>query len=336
MIPPLPAHVAGGASHELVLSVGAVLVPALGAVFLVAAFLERRGVLDGATRSVEFERWWAIIDAAWSLGAAGIHVAVIGEHLAAAPWEGILFATVAAFQLAWAIAFPLRPATRLAALAVLVNAGVVVVWALSRSTGLPGIDQPSIEPIGVPDALATAFEVALIATLTLGVFVRGRSQRDRFRLPPAVAVAWAGSALVTVGVLGTVGIVQAATHDHVVDTGHGPTAAPGSITFGTRLLPDGSVEDPAATLPAGEDVLWVAVFAGPTGGRSVELVVLALDDQGREAERAREPVALARADTVSVTEVRDLAAVGGGPGRYRVRYELAGQVLAEGEVTLAP
>jgi hypothetical protein len=337
MIPPVPAHVAGGGGHDLVLWVAAALVPALGAVFLAASILERRGILDGATRSVEFERWWAIIAAAWSLGAAAIHVAVIGDHLAVAVWKGVLFAIVATFQLGWAAAFVVRPSPRLALVAGVFNAGVVSAWTWSRLVGPPLAAAASgPEPIGAPDALATAFEIALIATLALGAVARNHAYRDRFRLPPVLAVVWTGSALVVAGVLGSFGVVQAASRDHQVGAGHGPSAAAGTITFGTRLLPDGNVEDPTATLPAADEVLWVAVFTSAPGGRSVELVVLSLDDEGRESERARERVSLARADTVSLTEVRDLAALGGGAGHYRVRYELAGKVLAQGDVMLTP
>jgi hypothetical protein len=331
----LPAHVASSAGHGLLLAVAAILVCAVGAVSLTAAYLERRGVLDGITASVEFERWWNVLPVAWSAGAAAIHFAVIGDHFEVAAWEGLAFAVVAWFQIGWAGLYLARPSGRLAAVAVAVNLAVIGAWLWTRVLGQP-IGDVAPEQVGPSDALATALEIALIATLVAGAWIR-RRQSLSLRLPPSVAAAWSGSALAIAIVLGSVGIVQGSAHDHPTGqdaAGHPQLGEPGTVTFGSQLAVDGGVADPTGILPATQETVWVAVFSGPTGGQSMDLVVLDLDDPGGR-ELLRESVAPARPDTTSLSDVRDLAALDG-PGRYRIRYERAGAPLAEGDVTLTP
>jgi hypothetical protein len=336
-VPLLPAHVASDAGHGLVLAVAALLVCAVGLVSLGAAYLERRGVLDGTNPTVEFERWWNLLAVAWSAGAAAVHFAVIGEHFLVAAWEGVAFAVVAWFQLGWAGVVLVRPSGRLALAAVVVNLGVIAVWVWTRVLG-QSVAGAQPEPVGTGDAIATAFEIALVLTLAVGALVGRQPDRSRLRLPPVVAFAWSGSALAVAIVLGSVGIVQGSAHDHAAgeaDAEHSQLGEPGTVAFGSQLAVGGGVADPTGTLPANREAVWIAVFSGPTGGGSVELVVLDLDDPGGERELLREDVAPARTDTSSLSDVRDLAALDG-PGRYRVRYERAGAVLAEGDVTLTP
>ncbi|HEY7522434.1 MAG TPA: hypothetical protein VH720_02085 [Candidatus Limnocylindrales bacterium] len=337
----LPAHVVGEASHDLPLAVAAFLVSGIGAVSLASAWLERRGVLDGASPSVGVDRWAPLVASAWSVGAAAIHFAVIGEHLEISALEAVLFALVAAFQLGWAAWYLLRPSGWLASIAVVINLGVVGAWAWSRTIGLPLAGEAGgIEPVGVSDSIATGLELALIATLLLAAGPVRDTLGRRLGFAPATAVAWVGSAVVAAAVLGSTGVVQGATHDHPVgehgEEGSLVVGAPGTVTFGSQLAPAGGVADPSDSLPASAEVLWVVVFREPTGSDSVQLVVDTVAPDGSETERLREDVFLARLDTRSLTEVRDLATLGGGPGRYRVRYELAGRILAEGDVTLVP
>jgi hypothetical protein len=94
----------------------------------------------------------------------------------------MLFAVAALFQVAWAVACIVRPTRALAALGLIVNAGIVIVWAWSRSFGLPlGPNAGRPEPIGFVDGVATFFEVALVVLLvarllptTAGIIERRR------------------------------------------------------------------------------------------------------------------------------------------------------------------
>lgn len=101
-----------------------------------------------------------------AIAAGVIHLAVVGEHLAEYPPFGVLFAVLATFQGAWAVAYIARPRTPLAVVAVAVNAGATVVWALSRTTGLPIGPGPWIpEAVGALDVQASAIEAALVVVL---------------------------------------------------------------------------------------------------------------------------------------------------------------------------
>ncbi len=118
-----------------------------------------------------------------SLGAAAIHFSVIGEHLHEFPLYGILFVLVAWFQAWWAVQYVARPSTRLEVLAITVDLGVVIVWAWSRTIGLPVAPAPGgAEAVGTADVIATVFELALVAVLAevvrLGAWERaGRPAR---------------------------------------------------------------------------------------------------------------------------------------------------------------
>src|SRR5688572_7161516 len=123
-------------AHEgLTLTVG-LLVWAAGAVFLGVGVAERRGSFRDRG-AVRFDRWASVIAAGLSLGAAAIHLSVIGVHYAEYPPHGVLFAILAWAQAAWAVVYLRRPVRSLAVAAVMGNAGVVAVWGVSRTMGLP-------------------------------------------------------------------------------------------------------------------------------------------------------------------------------------------------------
>lgn len=91
--------------------------------------------------------------------AAAIHLWVVPEHLAEYLPAGIFFAAVALIQIGAAVALwrgPTRPAvTTVAALA----AGLLVVWGLSRTVGLPMGGEWEVEPVGLLDVLSRASEL---------------------------------------------------------------------------------------------------------------------------------------------------------------------------------
>ena len=114
-----------------------------------------------AERATGLVPWLAGLSAASAL----IHGAVVPEHFAEFPLFGIFFAVVALSQAFWAIALlgwgPSRPLLRWS---VLLNGGIVLLWAVSRTVGLPiGPDAGTPEAVGAIDVLATIYEVALVA-----------------------------------------------------------------------------------------------------------------------------------------------------------------------------
>jgi hypothetical protein len=115
----------------------------------------------GALRTIPTS-WWAAL----SVGAAAIHFAVIPDHLEEWWAFGLFFAVLGWFQAVWPIAYLDRPSRRLALLAIAVNLATVVVWAWSRTSGLPVGPEPGMpEAIGAADLASTAFEITLVVGL---------------------------------------------------------------------------------------------------------------------------------------------------------------------------
>jgi hypothetical protein len=97
-----------------------------------------------------------------SLGSSAIHAAVCPSHFREATAFGVFFIVIAAAQAGWAIAIIVRPSRRLLVAGALGNAGVVAVWVLTRTVGLPfGPDIWRPEAITTADAVATQLEVGL-------------------------------------------------------------------------------------------------------------------------------------------------------------------------------
>jgi hypothetical protein len=169
------------------------------------------------------------------LAPAGIHFAVIPDHVGEYLPYGLAFAALAWFQAAWALAYFRWPSAPAGRVGVAVNAGVVLVWTWSRTVGLPFGPEPGVpEALGFPDICATAFEVALVALLAVALVDPALA-----RVPTtfAVAAALVGSAIVAIVVLTTLALVAAApvpeehvghdVHELPADGSPEPGASPG-------------------------------------------------------------------------------------------------------------
>ena len=112
--------------------------------------------------------------AALSMAAAAIHFAVMGEHFAEYAAFGVFFSVVAWLQASWAVGVIVLPSRSVLLAGLLGNALVVVVWVLSRTTGLPiGPEAGAPEPAAFVDVLSTIIELAIVAGAALLV-LRGR------------------------------------------------------------------------------------------------------------------------------------------------------------------
>jgi hypothetical protein len=110
-----------------------------------------------------------------SLGAAGIHFAVVGEHFEEYVVFGLFFGTVAWLQGLWAVAVAVAASRPLLWAGLVGNLLIVVVWVISRTVGLPfGPEAGLPEPAAIADVIATMFEVALV------VAAAGLLSRPRF------------------------------------------------------------------------------------------------------------------------------------------------------------
>ena len=98
-----------------------------------------------------------------SLGAGALHAAVGPVHFREAAIFGVFFAVTFVLQAAWALLVVTRPSRALLTAGAAANAAIVLVWLLSRTTGLPlGPEVWEPESITALDALTTALEVTIV------------------------------------------------------------------------------------------------------------------------------------------------------------------------------
>jgi hypothetical protein len=185
--------------------------------------------VDGGARSYDLGRSVRNALALLSLGAAGIHFAFIGVHLAEDWAHGAFFAIVAWAQLAWAAAIVLRPSRPLLRAGALGSGAVIATWVVSRTMGVPvGPDAGSPEPVALYDSLATVFELGIVAgslaLLTLPSLAR-RQVRSVVTAPLLGALGLAVGALSTVALSPTFAAghhhgTRTAAHSHHEGDGH--------------------------------------------------------------------------------------------------------------------
>jgi hypothetical protein len=121
-----------------------------------------------------------------------LHAAQIQGHFEQYWLFGVLFAVSACLQALWTAAVWREPLNRrVLVLGALLNAALIVVWAISRTTGLPfgpGAGQP--EAVGVADVIAKMDELAAVILVAV-VFWRLRSGRSVQLSPTQVRLATA-------------------------------------------------------------------------------------------------------------------------------------------------
>ena len=174
--------------------------------------------------------------AALSAGAAFIHFAVSGEHYELSWLHGSFFAAIAWLQLAFAVGVILRPSRRLLIAGVVLSAGIIGVWAMSRIWGVPiGPEAWTPETVGLADGLSSAFEAGIVV-LSLAVLVRPELASQRLR--PAVALPGVAVAALGVAVVSSMAVAPAFASGHHHGTeeaaghSHGSSADGGSATGG--------------------------------------------------------------------------------------------------------
>ncbi len=129
-------------------------------------------------------------------GAAAIHISAAVNHLPEyLPW-GVFFIFLAIAQVALAVAVVLVPGRGLFVAALVGTAGIIGVWVISRTVGLPFAPVPwSPEPIGALDLTATLMEAI---SIVLFVLLIRRPPRPRTRGRVRIAIATSPAALLSV------------------------------------------------------------------------------------------------------------------------------------------
>jgi hypothetical protein len=95
--------------------------------------------------------------------AAGIHAWVVPGHYGEYALFGIFFAVLGFAQAGWAAAVLRRPTRLLHIAGIALSAGLLALWALSRTAGVPiGPEAWEAEPAGLLDVAAGAAELGII------------------------------------------------------------------------------------------------------------------------------------------------------------------------------
>ena len=114
-----------------------------------------------------------LLAAAGTVVSAAVHLSVIREHFAESARYGVFFCVLAAVQLLAAAWLAFRPARAVLGAAAAASAGVVLLWLVTRTVGLPfGPEAGEVEQLGAADLIATAAELlttaAALAALRTG------------------------------------------------------------------------------------------------------------------------------------------------------------------------
>ena len=197
--------------HESIMFLLPLLPALMVATIVLGAWLDKRGTLGEPGRTVSMQMPLAVIAAALSLAAAGIHFAVISEHLEEDVLFGVLFFALGWFQLVWAQVYLIWPRRSVALLAIAINLGAVLVWIVSRTVGLPIGPQAWVpEQVGFADLLASSFELGIIGLLIPTVIGERFATALASQMPVQKAFVLSAFMVVAVGVLTAMALVPPA------------------------------------------------------------------------------------------------------------------------------
>ena len=150
---------------------------------------ERVALIEGSERAAEssdgrhIQRELLTLAVVLSTAAGVVHLAVMPAHFREFWLFGAFFLVVALLQLLWGALVAWRASRRLLLAGVVGNAAIVLLWALSRSVGLPVGPEPwTPEGVGLLDVLSTLYELAVVAL----AFLVARRQGDEDVLRPSM------------------------------------------------------------------------------------------------------------------------------------------------------
>jgi len=110
-----------------------------------------------------FRGAWRRVAFLASAAAAGIHLGAVRMHIDEYPPAGAFMLVTGAAQLAWALWVAAGAPRRVLLAGAIGNAGVVAVWFVSRTTGLPWGPEPWVaEHVHGNDAVATGLQLLVV------------------------------------------------------------------------------------------------------------------------------------------------------------------------------
>jgi hypothetical protein len=171
-----------------------------------------------------------------AVGAGLVHAAAVGPHAGHGVVPG-LFTAAAVLGLASGVAVIVRPTRSVLVAVAVFHAAMVATWVASRTTGVSFVSGlESRESVGYADAVATAFELAVVGG-SLALCRRPRPSR----LPAAVSASATVPVMLAVALLAGPAVYVGATSDHDHGTaesaghvhGHAATHDHGAVAGGT-------------------------------------------------------------------------------------------------------
>lgn len=121
-----------------------------------------------------------------SAAAAGVHAAMAPAHLRVLPLFGLFFVAATVVHLAWVAAVLHRPSRALLQAGIVLNLGLVGLWLLTRTWGLPLGLMPAPEAVGPWDLAAAAWELVVVAACAALLRAVPPTAYAGLRLPPWV------------------------------------------------------------------------------------------------------------------------------------------------------
>lgn len=112
---------------------------------------------------------WRFLAVTSTLAAAAVHVAVFPAHLRESVLLGAFFCALASAQVVWALMLTHRATHGRLVAGLLANLLTVVLWALTRTLGLPLGLLPGREPVGAWDLAAVTWELVVVACCLAGL-----------------------------------------------------------------------------------------------------------------------------------------------------------------------
>ncbi|HEX4698726.1 MAG TPA: hypothetical protein VH857_05105 [Actinomycetes bacterium] len=131
-----------------------------------------------------------------SLGAGLIHLAVVQEHFDEWWLYGTFFLAVGVAQIIWAVVALAKDNPPWRLLTAWCNVAIVVLWAVTRTTGLPiGPEPGQAEAVGRADVLCGVLELVVFGALIAVPWLAARDERTagRRRVGRFVALVFAGA-----------------------------------------------------------------------------------------------------------------------------------------------
>lgn len=106
-------------------------------------------------------RLWLPLAVVSCTAAAGVHGAVGPAHFREKAVIGLFFVVATTMQVVWSLLVVARPGPHLLAAGAVGNASLIVLWAVTRTFGLPGL-LPGPEAVGAWDLACVAWEAAAV------------------------------------------------------------------------------------------------------------------------------------------------------------------------------